>query len=60
MPADRCPRCGAAVKTGAEWCTLCYADLRPPPRRPVTQPAGPSHGPRGSTTVAMPDIRNVD
>jgi len=28
---DRCPACGAAVRPGDPWCTLCYADLRPPP-----------------------------
>jgi RNA polymerase subunit RPABC4/transcription elongation factor Spt4 len=27
----RCPHCGALLRAGAEWCTLCYADLRPKP-----------------------------
>ena len=27
----RCPHCGALLRSGAEWCTLCYADLRPKP-----------------------------
>jgi hypothetical protein len=27
----RCPHCGAMLRAGAEWCTLCYADLRPKP-----------------------------
>ena len=27
--AVRCPRCSAHVRTGSDWCTLCYADLRP-------------------------------
>ena len=33
MSADHagCPRCGASVRAGSQWCTLCYADLRPPP-----------------------------
>lgn len=44
MPADRCPRCGAVVKPGADWCTLCYADLRPPPA-PVVRPS-PAVAPR--------------
>jgi ribosomal protein L40E len=26
---DRCPHCGAAVPPAAQWCTLCYANLRP-------------------------------
>ena len=29
--AVRCPRCSAHVRTGSDWCTLCYADLRPAP-----------------------------
>ncbi len=32
-----CPRCGAHVRPGADWCTLCYADLRPAPV-PVVEP----------------------
>lgn len=37
---DRCPKCSAAVKPGDPWCTLCYADLRPPapPPPPVPPP----------------------
>lgn len=27
----RCPHCGALLRSGAQWCTLCYADLRPKP-----------------------------
>jgi len=27
----RCPHCSALLRAGAEWCTLCYADLRPKP-----------------------------
>ncbi len=26
---SRCPACSAALRPGAPWCTLCYADLRP-------------------------------
>jgi hypothetical protein len=25
----RCPRCSATLRAGTEWCSLCYADLRP-------------------------------
>jgi hypothetical protein len=32
--ADRCPKCGAAVRPDDPWCTLCYADLRPPAPEP--------------------------
>lgn len=27
----RCPHCGALLRAGAQWCTLCYTDLRPKP-----------------------------
>ena len=27
----RCPQCAAHVRAGSDWCTLCYADLRPAP-----------------------------
>ncbi len=30
VSAQRCPACGAAVPDGAEWCSLCWADLRTP------------------------------
>ncbi|GAC1330060.1 MAG: hypothetical protein NVSMB13_17950 [Mycobacteriales bacterium] len=31
MTHDRCPACGAACRSDAQWCTLCYADFRPAP-----------------------------
>ena len=37
--ADRCPKCGAAVRVGDPWGTLCYADLRPPAPAPEPEPA---------------------
>ena len=39
----RCPSCGAAVRVGDPWCTLCYADLRPAP--PVVEPVVESPAP---------------
>ena len=40
LPADlSCPRCGAHVRTGSDWCTLCYTDLRPADQRPAVEPA---------------------
>ncbi len=36
--ASRCPRCGGALKPGAQWCGLCYADLRPAPAPPPPPP----------------------
>ena len=43
----RCPKCGATIRVGDPWCTLCYADLRPAaaPAEPPPAPsaaAGPS------------------
>lgn len=38
-----CPSCQALVKAGADWCTLCYADLRPAPA-PESEPALASGG----------------
>lgn len=37
----RCPRCAALVRPGTQWCTLCYADLRPTPPAPPEPPAAP-------------------
>lgn len=37
---NRCPLCSALVRPGSQWCTLCYADLRP---APVVQPAAEQH-----------------
>ena len=39
MTSDRCPSCNAAVTASAQWCTLCYADLRVPQTVPATAPA---------------------
>jgi hypothetical protein len=38
MENDRCPKCGASVRSGAQWCTLCYADLRAPVPVPAAVP----------------------
>ena len=49
MQLDRCPKCAAAVRKDADWCTLCYADLRPapepppPPVRATAPSAVPAH-----------------
>ncbi len=40
-PAVRCPRCSAHVRAGSDWCTLCYADLRPAPPEPVAPEPAP-------------------
>ena len=41
-PSVRCPRCSAHLRAGSDWCSLCFADLRPapePPPAPVAPPA---------------------
>jgi len=40
--ATRCPHCRAAARPGAPWCTLCHADLRPPPPAPSPAPLVPA------------------
>ncbi len=42
----RCPRCSASLRAGSEWCSLCYADLRPPP----AEPPAPVEVPHGTAT----------
>jgi hypothetical protein len=37
LTAVTCPACSAALRPGAPWCTLCYADLRPPEPQPEVQ-----------------------
>lgn len=33
----RCPQCGAHLPAVADWCSLCYADLRPTPAPPEVE-----------------------
>jgi hypothetical protein len=40
----RCPQCDALTGEGVEWCTQCYADLRPPVPGPAAVP-GPAEVP---------------
>jgi RNA polymerase subunit RPABC4/transcription elongation factor Spt4 len=49
VDTSRCPRCAALVRPGSQWCTLCYADLRPapvalPPAAPQPATAVATHG----------------
>jgi hypothetical protein len=34
----RCPHCRGAVRADAQWCTQCWADLRPAPEPAVVAP----------------------
>lgn len=60
MTPDRCPHCRAALAPGAQWCSLCYADLRvrepepvvAPVLEPVLVPAG--EGSTESASAAAP------
>jgi hypothetical protein len=61
--AVRCPRCSAHVRTGSDWCTLCYADLRPAPEvaaapsAPATEALEP---PVSAPAEALPEPVSVD
>jgi hypothetical protein len=49
----RCPHCGALLRSGAQWCTLCYADLRPKPEpEPVAVSTGGRSDVAGDTSNA--------
>ena len=62
MANERCPSCGAAVRADDPWCTLCWADLRPPPPPPVAPApvvsapilAAPVSAPSGAVATADP------
>src|SRR5438067_4190522 len=50
-----CPSCGAALRPDAQWCSLCYHDLRPaPPVAPVTPP--PAYGGLDPLTAPLLDL----
>lgn len=46
----RCPQCAALIRAGSDWCTLCYADLRPAPL--VSAAAAGAHSPAHASEVA--------
>lgn len=46
MSAARCPHCAATLRGPVDWCSQCYADLRPAPASPVPPPpAAPAPAP---------------
>lgn len=47
----RCPHCAAHLPAGAEWCSLCHADLRPG----AQPPADPSPPSPPTSPAAEPD-----
>ena len=56
-----CPSCGAGLRPGSPWCTLCYADLRPaqpvaamPSGVPSAPPSHASFGPAAPDPLTQP------
>jgi ribosomal protein L40E len=57
--AARCPACNAALRADAQWCSLCYHDLRPAPvAAPVQVPAPsqPLYGGSDPLTAPLLDL----
>ena len=59
----RCPQCAAHIRSGSDWCTLCYADLRPAPA-PAPAPAAdlepaPEPGPAPEPVADVPELAPV-
>ena len=56
----RCPQCSAQTSPGADWCTLCFADLRPPAAQEApAEPAAVEAVPDADPTVADPTLEQV-
>jgi hypothetical protein len=53
--AMRCPRCGALTGESAQWCTQCYADLRPPAPEPPAPEPGPGPEPAPGSPASAPE-----
>lgn len=49
-----CGNCGARVSPGLQWCTLCHADLRPPPTPEELAALPPPPLPRPSSPPSLP------
>jgi predicted RNA-binding Zn-ribbon protein involved in translation (DUF1610 family) len=54
--AVSCPRCGSTVRRGSDWCTLCFADLRPVPPPRVSPEPMQLHTASTGTTALAPDV----
>lgn len=53
MSAARCPKCSATLLGSVEWCSQCYADLRPPAPAPAQPPPAPVPAPAAPTPVSL-------
>jgi len=51
----RCPACNAHVRPDADWCTLCYTDLRVPPEAPEAPEAPVAAEAETAPGVEAPD-----
>src|SRR3954471_21322313 len=64
LVAERCPACGARLAPAAEWCSLCYADLRPAPVPSASADLQPAPGsealPAPRTATGMPTETATD
>ncbi len=57
----RCPRCSATLRAGTEWCSQCFADLRPPAERDAPAAAVEAVDPAEiSLDTALPASPAVD
>lgn len=50
-----CPSCGAGLRPDAQWCSLCYHDLRPAPAPVVPEPA-PAYDAGDPLTAPLLDL----
>jgi hypothetical protein len=52
----RCPRCSAHTSPGADWCTLCFADLRPEALHEAPAPPAAVEAAHEGTPVNEPTV----
>jgi len=51
-----CPSCGAGLRPDAQWCSLCYHDLRPAAPPVVVPQPSPEHGGEDPLTAPLLDL----
>jgi ribosomal protein L40E len=51
-----CPSCGAGLRPDAQWCSLCYHDLRPAAAPVVAPQPSPEHGGDDPLTAPLLDL----
>jgi hypothetical protein len=50
----RCPHCGALLRAGSPWCTLCFTDLRPAPEPVAVSTREPSYAGAPARSAGSP------